>query len=141
MAKCTNLEETSKKIAMNIPKNYLPIMPYLIIHDAKGFMDFMKTVFHATVQLLIPRDEHKVMHGELRINDAVIMFADATEQFKERSAGMFIYVHNVDKIYSDALANDATNLMQPSRQEYGYTAGFEDRFGNQWWIVEAEVQT
>lgn len=121
---------------MNIPKQYLPIMPYLIIPDAKGFITFMKSVFNATEQLIVPRTEDLIMHGELRIGDAVVMFADATEQFKERAAGMFIYVPSVDDIYKKAITNGATSLMAPAKQEYGYSAGFQDAFGNQWWIAE-----
>jgi PhnB protein len=123
---------------MNIPKHYLPIMPYLIIPNAKAFVSFMKTVFDAKEQLIIDRTETLIMHGELRIGDAVIMFADATEQFKERPAGMFIYVEGVDDIYAKGIANGATLLIAPVKQEYGYTAGFEDAWGNQWWIVEGE---
>ncbi len=123
---------------MNIPKHYLPIMPYLIIPNAKAFVTFMKTVFGAEEQLLIDRSETLIMHGELRIGPAVIMFADATEQFKERAAGMFIYVEGVDAIYAKAMANGATTLMTPVKQEYGYTAGFQDAWDNQWWIVEGE---
>ena len=113
-------------------------MPYLIIPNAKAFIAFMKTVFDAKEQLIIDRTETLIMHGELRINDAVIMFADATEQFKERTAGMFIYVEGVDGIYAKAMANGAINLTKPAKQEYGYTAGFQDAWENQWWIVEGE---
>lgn len=123
---------------MKIPEHYLPIMPYLILPKAKAFVAFMKTVFDAQEQLIVDRTETLIMHGELRIHDAVIMFADATEQFKERAAGMFIYVEGVDTTYAKALANGATMLMPPVKQEYGYTAGFQDAWGNQWWIVEGE---
>jgi PhnB protein len=123
---------------MKIPEQYLPVMPYLIVHNAAGFVKFMQNVFGATLQLVVPREENIIMHGELRINDAVIMFADATEQFAERTAGMFIYVPGVDTVYTAAVNQGAKNLRQPGRENYGYTAGFEDPYGNQWWIVEPE---
>ena len=121
---------------MKIPLQYLPVMPYLIIPNAKAFIEFMQTVFKASIQLEIPRDEQHIMHGELKIHDAVIMFADATEEFTARPAGMFIYVSDVDTIYNSALENGATSLRTPNTEEYGYNAGFEDSFGNQWWVVE-----
>jgi PhnB protein len=121
---------------MKIPPHYLPIMPYLIVNDATAFKNFMIATFNATEQIVVPRSENVIAHGELRIGDAVVMFADATEQFKPRPAGMFIYVTGVDNIYQAALKNGATSLHAPLKQEYGYTAGFEDKFGNQWWIVE-----
>ncbi len=111
-------------------------MPYLIIRNANAFLDFAKEVFEAKEQLIVPRSEGIVMHGEMRINDAVIMFADATEQFAEKTAGMFLYIENVDAVYEKALMHGAKSTMAPTAMEYGYSGGFEDAFGNQWWIAE-----
>jgi PhnB protein len=121
---------------MKIPEQYLPIMPYLIVKDAKAFKKFMMDVFGATEQHLAMRDEHIIQHGELRIGDAVVMYADAIEQWVERPSGMFIYIENVDAVYKEALAKGAKSLNLPTKREYGYAAGFEDPFGNQWWITE-----
>jgi PhnB protein len=49
---------------------------------------------------------------------------------------MLIYVENVNAIYNKALQCNSISLMSPSQQEYGFTAGFQDPFENQWWIVE-----
>lgn len=121
---------------MQIPEQYLPVMPYLIIKNARAFIDFMKQVFKAEEQLIVPRTETVIQHGELRIQDAVIMFADATDQYNERPCGMFIYVESVDQVFERAIKNGVRVLMQPSNQDYGKSAGFEDSFGNQWWITE-----
>ena len=74
----------------------------------------------------------------MKIGDAVIMYADATEIYGERPAGMFIYVENVDNLYKKAISKGVKSLMTPVKMEYGYTAGFEDKWGNQWWIVAGE---
>lgn len=125
---------------MQIPSQYLPVMPYLILNDAPRFLDFAKTVFGAAEQMIVPGDDQRsIMHGEIKINDAVIMFASAGEQWTEKSAGMFIYVDSVDKVYDLAMRNKARSLQLPNLQDYGYTAGFEDPFGNQWWITEPEM--
>ncbi|MDR6967604.1 putative glyoxalase superfamily protein PhnB [Flavobacterium arsenatis] len=121
---------------MKIPSNYLPVMPYLILNDSKGFLKFAKEVFNAHEQLLVPGENGQIMHGEIKIHDAVIMFAQASEQFPTKSAGMFIYVENVDHVYDTALRHQAISLTIPEEKEYGYTAGFEDIFGNQWWVVQ-----
>lgn len=123
---------------MKIPEQYLPVMPYLILSNAKEFAAFAKEVFGAKEQLSVPRDENTIMHAELRIHDAVIMYTDAVEPWKVNTAGMFIYVEDVDKVYNAAITKGAKSLMEPKKQDYGYTAGFEDPFGNVWWIVEAE---
>ena len=123
---------------MKIPTNYLPVMPYLIVNNAKGFLSFAKEVFEATEQLIVPSESGQIMHGEIRIGDAVIMFAQATEDWKSKSAGMFLYVENLDKVYQAAVDHEVTVLMPPETKDYGYTAGFEDHFGNQWWIAQGE---
>jgi PhnB protein len=123
---------------MKIPSQYLPVMPYLIVRNAQEFLDFTKTVLGAREQMIVPAEDHGIMHGEIRINDAVIMFADAGGQWGERPAGMYIYIDDVTKVYKAALDNGAKSLMPPEKKDYGFTAGFEDTFGNQWWIVEAE---
>jgi len=122
---------------MQIPAQYNRLMPYMIIPNAYDFIAFMKAVFGATEQIIVPRSEGVIMHGELRIGDAVIMFADATEQFAPRPAGIFIYVDNVDDTYEKALAFGAIAHMAPAKMEYGYSCGFKDAFGNDWWPVQA----
>jgi len=77
---------------MKIPPQYNQVMPYLIIPDAAGFIIFMKDVFGAEEQRIVPHSEGVIMHGELRIGDAVIMLADVTPEFIARPAGIFIYV-------------------------------------------------
>ena len=64
---------------MKIPSHYNRLMPYIIVPNAYKFLEFMKNVFNATEQAIIPRSEGIIMHGELRIGDAVVMFADTTE--------------------------------------------------------------
>jgi len=124
---------------MKIPSEYLPVMPYLILKDSKGFLKFAKEIFNATEQMIVPsEDGSHIMHGEIKIFDAVIMFAQANENWHEKSAGMYLYLEDVNHVYSKAISHGSKSLMLPDKKEYGYTAGFEDPFGNQWWIVEGE---
>jgi uncharacterized glyoxalase superfamily protein PhnB len=119
---------------MKLPQGYLPVMPYLIVPGAYKFIDFMKAVFNAEVRFLAPREEGVIMHAELQIQDAVIMFADATEQYQAMPAGVFLYLDGVDEIFARALANGATQLQELADREYGHGGGFADAFGNHWWV-------
>lgn len=124
---------------MKIPSEYLPVMPYLILKDSKGFLKFAKEIFHATEQMIVPaEDGMSIVHGEIKIFDAVIMFAQASDSWAEKSSGMYIYLEDVNHVYSNAISKGSKSLMLPEKKDYGYTAGFEDPFGNQWWIVEGE---
>ena len=121
---------------MKISPSHNRLMPYMIIPDAYKFLEFMKNVFGVTEQIIVPRSEGVIMHGELRVGEAVIMFADTTDQIAARPAGIFIYVDSVDETYKKALAAGAVSSMEPMQQPYGYTCGFHDPFGNDWWPVE-----
>lgn len=111
------------------------LMPYLIIKNAQGFIKFTGVVFGAKQRLLVPREEGVIMHAELDINGAVLMLADATEQFEPRTAGMFVYVEDTASTYRTALEMGAKSLMEPTKTEYAdLAAGFEDPYGNTWWL-------
>jgi PhnB protein len=124
---------------MKIPQNYLPAMPYIIINNPAGFLEYATKVFGATQQLIIPGEGGRsIMHGELKIHNAVIMFAGATEQWAEKTCSTFIYVDNVDRVFNAAIEQGGTALDKPAQKDYGYSAGFADPFNNLWWITQGE---
>ncbi|MGY5847650.1 VOC family protein [Salegentibacter sp. HM20] len=123
---------------MKIPEQYLPVMPYLILKNSEEFLQFAKNVFNAETQLIVPDENGDIMHGELKIGPAIIMFGTAAGEWRPKSSAMFLYVEDVEKIYRLAINHGAKSLEKPSRKDYGFTAGFEDPFENHWYIVEAE---
>lgn len=124
---------------MHIPPNYLPVMPYLVLDKAPDFLEYAKKVFGAEEQMIVPGEEARsVLHGEIKIHNAVIMFAQSNDTWRQKPAGMFIFVENVDRVYNAGIEQGGNSLQKPGKQEYGYSAGFEDPFGNHWWITQAE---
>lgn len=121
-----------------IPANYQTVMPYLIIKDATKFIAFTEKVFGATLGYKTMRDENIIMHAEVMIGESTIMFADATEKFKPRPAGLFVYVANADKTYAIAIESGATIITKLSDQPYGRSGGVTDPFGNSWWITSVK---
>ena len=120
---------------VNIPEGYPQLMPYLIVENAAAFISFTQKVFDATEKFKTMRDEHTIMHAEISIGESVIMMADATDQFKQQNAGLFIYVDDCDTVFQRALDNGATTVMPPADQSYGRSGGVKDAFGNTWWIT------
>ncbi|MFD0469342.1 VOC family protein [Nonomuraea thailandensis] len=55
------------------------VTPYLMVHSARQFTDYAAHVFGAQAKTLIPLDgdPERVVHGEMRIGDSTIYFADA----------------------------------------------------------------
>jgi PhnB protein len=118
-----------------IPANYQTVMPYLILENAAKFLAFVQLVFDAKETYKVMRDENIIMHAEIMIGESTIMFADATDKYTARSAGMFIYVDNADERYKKAVAAGASVITAVSNQPYGRSGGVKDPFGNEWWIT------
>jgi PhnB protein len=118
-----------------IPENYQTVMPYLIVNGAEKFIGFMKEVFNGEETYKAMRDEHIIMHAEIMIGGSTIMFADSTETYGVRNAGMFIYVDDADATFKKAIDAGATVVTKMADQSYGRSGGVRDPFGNTWWIT------
>lgn len=124
---------------MNLPSGHQTIMPYLILKGASSFIDFTKKVFEAkdsNQQVL--RDDGTIMHAEIILNGSTIMVTDATSDWSQQNANLFVYVPDADETYKKALDNGAISLMGLSDQDYGRTCGVTDPFGNVWWITSVK---
>jgi uncharacterized glyoxalase superfamily protein PhnB len=116
-------------------ENYSPIMPYLVLVGAKDFIQFAKDVLGATEKLIVPREDGTIMHGELRINGGIVMIADANDVHPRFPAAMSVVVKDLESIYDKAIARGAISLQEVGDRGYGKSAGFEDPFGNRWWLM------
>lgn len=123
--------------AKTLPAGHNTIMPYLIIPDAAGFINFVTTVFAATEVSRHMREDGIVMHAEVRVGESVVMLAEATEQYPACPAGMFIYVADADATFQKAIETGAAIVMPLTNQSYGRTCGVADPHGNTWWITTA----
>lgn len=108
-------------------------MPYLILKDAQGFIDFAQATFAATEQSKQMRDETTIQHAQILIGDSVIMLAEAVAPWPVNNAGIFVYVENADAAYQKALELGSTSIMEPTDMPYGRSCGIKDPFGNTWW--------
>ncbi len=121
---------------MKIAKGHQPVMPYLILKNSEGFIDFTKIVFNAS-EIYKGYDEenpNQIVHAEVQINGCNIMMADVTEDFDTANANLFIYVDDADETYQLALQNGATVVNEIAEQSYGRGGGVKDPWGNVWWI-------
>jgi PhnB protein len=125
---------------MSIPEHYSPVMPYLVVSDAEGFIQFIKDVFDAEEKLRVNMDDGTVMHCEYSINGGTIMFGQAGGQWPSFPCAMYLVVKDVDGLYAKGLANGATGNQEPGERGYGRAAGFIDNWGNQWWLNDPETR-
>lgn len=117
------------------PAGYTAVAPYLTVNGAQGTIDFLVHVFNAEKLRMIPGSEGKIAHGEVRIDDTVIMFTDAVEGWPATPSHVHIYVEDVDAIFNRALAAGATAVKQPVQEgDTDKRGGFTDGGGTTWWV-------
>jgi uncharacterized glyoxalase superfamily protein PhnB len=125
-------------MAASLPEGHQHVMPYLVLENADGFMQFVKDVFDAEETYSMTREDGTIGHAQVKIGESTIMFAEQTAQWAAHTAGMFVYVDNADSCYEKALAEGAFSLMPPADQPYGRSSGVRDPFGNVWWITSVQ---
>ncbi len=124
-----------------IPKGYHSVTPFLVVNDAARAIDFYKRAFGAQEKSRFDGPDGKVVHAELKIGDSVIMLSDELPENRTRSphtlrgssAGIFLYVDNVDNVFRQAVSAGAKAEAQPSDMFWGDRfAALTDPFGHHW---------
>lgn len=118
------------------PAGYTSVAPYLIVSDAAATIAFLKEVFGAEELRRFSRPDGKVMHAEVRLDDTVVMLADAAEGWPAVEAHVHVYVRDVDATHALALEKGATSVQQPEQKgDADKRGGIKDTGGTTWWIA------
>jgi PhnB protein len=127
-----------------IPDGYHTATPYLIVNDGARAIEFYKKAFGATELLRMPTPDGKIGHAEIKIGDSPIMLADESPAMGARSpkslggspVSILLYVEDVDKVFSQAVAAGAKVQRPVTDQFYGdRMGGVEDPFGHTWHVA------
>jgi uncharacterized glyoxalase superfamily protein PhnB len=128
-------EAIMTKAKSAIPEGFRSLTPYLIVDGATSFLEFIKNAFGATEKYLMRDSAGVVRHGEARLSESMIEFADANVNWKAMPGGLHYYVENSDQAYARALKAGGTSLYEPAERDYGdREAGLRDPAGNIWFI-------
>lgn len=118
------------------PERHSSVAPYLLVKDARSVIGFLETVFGAEAGRQFEGPDGSIMHAEVRIDDSIVMLADATAEWKSMPSMIHVYVEDVDDTYRRALAAGGTALQEPASKQGDpdRRGGFRDPAGNTWWI-------
>jgi uncharacterized glyoxalase superfamily protein PhnB len=118
------------------PSRYTSVAPYIITTGAQKVIDFLKQVFGASELRRYDMPDGTIMHAEVRIDDTVVMVADAGGEWPAVPMNMHVYVPDVDGTYRRALAAGGTSTQEPAEREGDpdRRGGFKDPGGNSWWV-------
>lgn len=130
------LKEETFMIQPYKPEHYNTVSPYLILNGANHTIEFLKSVFGAFELRRFEDASGKIMHAEVRIDDSVLMLADAADGWPSVPSHVHIYVNDVDTIYRQALAAGATSIQEPvKKDDADRRGGVKDAGGTTWWIA------
>jgi PhnB protein len=118
------------------PVGYTSVAPYLVVEDARAAVSFLVRVFGATELRMITGDDGNLLHGEVRIDDTVVMLADATEGWPAIGTHVHVYVEDVDATYRNAIEAGAESVQEPvQKDDEDKRGGVKDPAGTTWWIA------
>jgi PhnB protein len=127
-----------------VPDGYNTVSPYLAVEDAATAIDYYKKAFGATERVRMEAPDGKIGHAELEIGDSIVMLADPFPQASTKpphelggtSAGVFLYVEDVDAVVKRAVEAGATVTMEVADQFWGDRFGtVTDPFGHVWSVA------
>ncbi len=102
-----------------LPEGYHAITPYLVVKDAGVLITFCETVLGATSVVCGHRDDGRVQHAEVRVDDSLIMTGTPPDGHDVGKSMLYMYVKDVDATYAAALKAGATSFEVPTDQPYG----------------------
>jgi PhnB protein len=118
------------------PKGYNSVSPYFIIEEADRFVALMRQIFDARELRTYRMPDGSIMHGELMIDDSVIMLGNASKQYPAVPMVMHVYVEDVDHVWVKAINAGCEPVEAPTEREGDpdRRATFKDYGGNMWSI-------
>lgn len=116
------------------PERYNSLSPYLIVDNAQKMVDLLTAVFGAETLRRFDRENGKIGHIELRLDDSVIMISDSTGDYPANKTMLHIYVPDVSRTFQTAIENGCEIIERPvSKPGDPDTRGsFYDFAGNYW---------
>lgn len=118
------------------PEGYSSVSAYIMADGAQRMIDFLKETFDATELRRMDKPDGSIMHAEVRLDDTVVMIADAGGDFPAFPIWLHVYVPDVDATYRRALAAGGVSVQEPQQKDDpDRRCGVKDPAGNTWWIA------
>jgi PhnB protein len=127
----------------SIPNGFTAVTPYLIIRGAAQAIEFYIKAFGA-IECRRMETNEKIMHAEIKINNAHIMLAEefpdhgfhSPQSLGGSTAFIHLYVNDADALFKQAVDAGAKILQPVSDQFFGDRHGLiQDPFGYTWTIA------
>ena len=130
-----------RKKVSPIPQGFHTVTPHLVCRNAAGAIDFYKKAFGARELSRMPMPGGGLAHAEIQLGDSRLMLADEMPEMDATSpetiggsaVHIFLYVPNVDAVFTRAVSAGAKATMPPMDMFWGDRyAKLTDPFGHKW---------
>ena len=119
-----------------IPVGYHAVTPYLMVAGAQKFIDFMTTVFGASVREQMKRPDGRIGHTELVLGDSMVMLSEADGEHAATPIMLHVYVDDADAAFERAVRAGGSVVAPITNQFYGdRSGGVKEPAGNTIWIA------
>jgi len=132
------------KSKIPVPQGFHTATHALVVDDGAKAIDFYVRALGAKERNRMPGPGGKVWHAELEIGDSVFMLSDefpgsdlkSPRTLKGTTAGVWLYVPDVDAAFARAVKAGATAVHAPETMFWGDRFGsVTDPFGHSWSIA------
>jgi PhnB protein len=123
--------------AKAIPDGFRTITPYFSVREAPKYIEFLKRAFGAKDTYIATFPDGSLLSAEVQVGDSMVMIGEHDpEKENTMRASLYMYVTDVDAVFSKAIKAGAKSIQEPEDQFWGDRSGIlEDMAGNQWWIA------
>ena len=136
---------TKPKPKKGVPEGFTALTAHLVVEGAADAMDFYKRAFGAVELGRAPMpDSKKLMHGLMRVGDAMLMLVDSFEDWGVKGpkalggspVTLHFYTTDADAAFRRAIEAGCTVAMPLADMFWGDRYGkVKDPFGHEWSIA------
>ncbi|MEW4922803.1 VOC family protein [Algibacter sp. 2305UL17-15] len=118
------------------PNGYNSVSPYFVVDGAKKLINLLTKIFDAKALRTYDLPDGTILHAEIKIDDSVLMFGNASDKFPPNQLLTHIYVPDVDKTFEKAMDLGCEPLETPKERDGDpdRRGSFKDFAGNIWSI-------
>jgi|SRR5665647_18468 len=128
-----------------IPEGFHSLIPSLIVNDSVKAIEFYQQAFGAKKRRMFNMPDGHTIYAEIQIGDSILTLTDEYPEMKAfsplssgggTSASLFLYVEDVDAVFTKAVSAGATVSLPLNDAFWGDRAGgIIDPFGHRWMLV------
>jgi PhnB protein len=124
-----------------IPDGYHTVTPCLVVDDGARALEYYQKAFGAEEVFRMPDPSGRIVHAELKIGNSIVMLCDEYPKMDARGpksiggtpVSLYVYVQDVDSVFSRAVGAGGQELRPVTDQFYGDRTGtLKDPFGHVW---------